>query len=145
MTGISQVDRDSDIIPSCSCRSGRGRDQQRNNAFCQYFWEKAAPLPFALKPDNSVPSYMYLAPFILLPKPWSSEQVNPSGSKFRHSCRNVCNSSHLHLTQPQSPLVSTARSCINLFSWHWSTGLGSLVSVEICCISRGTSTAEYPS
>lgn len=110
-------------------------------------WEKAAPLPLAPKPDDAVPPYMYLAPFILLLKSWSSEQVNPLGSKFRHSIfkSSVFNSSHFHLTQWQSPLVSTARSCMDFFSWHWSTRLGSLVWVEIYHISGGTSTAEYPS
>lgn len=44
-------------------------------------WEKAAPLALALKPDNSVPLFMSLVSFELLPQCWSTERVSSSMSK----------------------------------------------------------------
>lgn len=52
----------------------RGRLNKGPNASDNTFvWEKAAPLVLALKPDNSIPPRMSLAPFKLLLQQWSSE------------------------------------------------------------------------
>ena len=54
-------------------------------------WEKATPA-LSLMLDNSVPPWMSLRPFNLLPGPWSSEGVNPSKSVrglFERNCQGV--------------------------------------------------------
>ena len=73
-------------------------------------WEEAAPPALAPKPNSSVPPHVSLAPFELLSQCWSSERMNLSvvspGGPFK---RTPGTPATLRLTQPPSPLVSTAR------------------------------------
>lgn len=74
---ISQVDGDSDTVPTCASRLSWGTVQERTMASASTFaWERAAPPAPALKPNNSVPQCMSLIPFKLMPQRWSSEQVH---------------------------------------------------------------------
>ena len=58
---VSQVNEDSDIALTYTCR---GKVQKTNKASASTFvWEKAAPLVFALKSENSVLPCLSLAPF----------------------------------------------------------------------------------
>ena len=78
VNNVSQVDRDSDMVPTCWLSQERA--QKRNNGLCQPFQEKAALPALTLMPDNSVPPHISLVPFKLLPPCWSSEQVTVSKS-----------------------------------------------------------------
>lgn len=72
--GINQVDGGSDMAPICVCMPEEGGLNEGAKASASAsVWEKAAPLAFALKPDNPVPSHMSPAPFKLLHQRWSSE------------------------------------------------------------------------
>lgn len=99
--GVSQVDEDSDMVPTFASRLVGERSQPRNNGFCQHFHlEGAAPPALALQPDNSVPLRMSLEPFEMLPQHWSSERKKSVSSKSmcgpfkRNSCDTSCPPSH---------------------------------------------------
>ena len=83
------------MVPAWICYlSRRGLSKETMSSANSPVWEIAAPPAFALKPNNSIPSYMSLGPFELLPQSWSSEQVSPSLTKstYRPHKRKVCNS-----------------------------------------------------
>ena len=59
-------------MPTCTCRLGWGRSQERNNGAYQPFCpERAAPPALTVKPDNSVPSHTLLVVFKLLSICWN--------------------------------------------------------------------------
>ena len=69
---VSQINGDSDLVPTCTCRLGWGRSQERNNGAYQPFCpERAAPPALTVKPDNSVPSHTLLVVFKLLSICWN--------------------------------------------------------------------------
>ena len=78
--------------------------------------------------------------FKLLPQCWSSEGVSLSGwirvwGFFKRNCLGL----HQFVSPAQSLLGFAARSCGDLFSWHWNPGLGHLVW------GRHSSVPRYPS
>lgn len=65
--------------------TGRGRAQQKTVDFAiSFLWERAVPLALTPKIDSSVPPGVFLAPLILLPHHWISEQTSRSSSKSMH-------------------------------------------------------------
>ena len=91
--------------------------------------EITAPPVLSMKPDNSVPFCMVLVFLKLLSYHWSSEQVSPSEvTPCAGPLKGVPGTLEaLCLTQPQSPLIFTARSYEDFSLWHWNPGLGVLV------------------
>ena len=107
-------------------------------------WEKAAPPELTLKPDNSVPPHMCLAPFKLLSPSWSSEQVSPlvinwwADPLSKTSMTPVA----LHLTQPQYLLVFTAIVVGTSPPGTEILGWGASFGAWTPLFSRGTSAAK---
>ena len=83
-------------------------------------WDKAALPALILKPDSSV-----LPHTSLLPQHCSSDQVSLCMGRLR-GIPGTLEASISH-TQPQSPLVFTARSYRDFSSWHWNPGRGALM------------------
>ena len=99
-----------------------------------FVWEKDALLALALMPDNSVPSYMSLVPFKLLPSAGAQREqvrVNPFAGPLREI---VCNSSS-PLSHPASiptgfynqELWRLLFLALELCAWEPDVGLGPLV------------------
>ena len=118
---ISQVDGVSDMVPAYQLCGGRA--QQRDNGLC---------LP-QCQTLQSLPVYH-----------WCPSSCHPGARGQRErACIGefMCGfpkGNCLGLEQPppltQSPLVFTARSCGDLFSWLWNPGLG-LLTPKICLLN----------
>ena len=90
-------------------------------------WEKAAPPPFVLKPDNSVPFHISLVLFELLFQCLSSKQVSLS----KYVCKPLGNAGDS--TGPLSPSTSIIDGFysqllwrilfLSLESWVWISGV----------------------
>lgn len=105
---VSQVGRDSDMAATHIWLPEVGRDEQRNSTSASTsVWNKAVPPAFSLNPDNSVSSWMSIAPLERLPQRQSSEHVSSSAGKFVHRPfkRTPGTLLALRLTQLQSPLI----------------------------------------
>ena len=100
---------------------------EKEQLFCPPFslGESCSPAP-ALMPDTSFPPCMLLVPFKLLPRCWSSQEVNLNKFMCGVFTRN-CLRLQKFLSPAQSPLVFATRSCGDLSSWHWNPGLKGLV------------------
>ena len=101
--------------------------QKRNDGFCPLFClGQGCPPALTLMPDTSVPSFVPLVPFKLLPWCWSSEGVSLSKCVYGFFKEN-CLGLQKFLPLTQSPLVFAARSYGDLSSWHRNPGLIALV------------------
>ena len=88
--------------------------------------EKAVPPAFVLKPDNSVPPHLFLAPFQHFPQQWSSGsvRVRQCASPLREKPRSP------GVLLSHSAIVSTgftARRYGDFYFCHWNPGLGVLI------------------
>ena len=69
---VSQVNGDSDILPTCWVCLG-GLIKQTMAFASTSVWKNTTPPILVLMPDDSVPPHVSLVPFKLLPQHWSSE------------------------------------------------------------------------
>ena len=99
---------------------------------------ESCPPALTLMPDISVPPFMPLLPFKLLPWCWSSEGVSLSRESVCGFFKRNCLGLQKFLSSIQSLLVFAARSYGGLSCWHWNTGLGGLVW------GWGSSLLRYP-
>lgn len=80
---VGQADGGSDMAPACVSTPGggeRGLDKGAVASVSASVWGDTVPPALALEPDNSVPPYVSLAPFELLPQRWTqSERVCQRG------------------------------------------------------------------
>ena len=98
----------------------------RSVALCSEGLEKGQWPLLTLIPDSSVSPRMPLVRFMLLSWCWSSERMSLSESMcefFKGNCLEL----QKFLLPAQSLLVSAARSCGDLSSWHWNPRLGDLM------------------
>ena len=120
--GLTVLARDSDMASICWLCGGK--PQQKNHDFCQLF-SVGESCPSSSYPDAKQFTFLLYVPE-LLSYIWAQSkrvQINPLGllRKMSGTQKSFC------LTQPQSLLVFTARNIEGFSSWHWNSGLGSLV------------------
>lgn len=123
---VSQSDGDSNMAPAYVRTLRRGRAPQRNaDSASSSVWEKVALPALAPKPDGSVPPRVSRAFFQQLPQRGNSERASPAVVSPRGPL--IWTPAAPRLTQPQSLLVFTVRSCGDFAPWYRNPGPGSLV------------------
>ena len=124
---VSQVDRVSDMAPTCQVCGCGGNVQKRDNGLCWPFClgEKCLPA-LTLMPDPSISPSMPLVTFRLLHWCWSLHGVNMNKFVCVFLERN-CLRLQKFLPLTQSLLGFATRSNGDLSSWHWNPGLGGLM------------------
>lgn len=139
MSGVSQVNGDSDLALVCTCRLSGGTCPQRKNVTCQYFCPReSCPFGPCLEARQFsslpyVPGAFQATTLLLKLRVNVFEQV---------SCAQVVNedawvysSSGSHPDEPL--LIFITRRCGYSYSPHWCSGLGSLQWVWDPSLPRG--------